>query len=121
MNEDVMMLFHFIIVPLLLLLVFLIMVAIHIYQRFHHYKWSPNSTPDENATFVNMEHATQISFLKICIKTTVFYSDGFIFTTYLANYDHLDYELQREIKILAGQAHMKAVKKHLAKELKHKS
>jgi len=122
--------FFFYVFPILAILVILNTIIVRIYRRFHHHNWAPDASPDENATFVKMEH-TSCGVIQPLLKTTVYYSDGFIFTTFLTEYDHhllgtvttikLDYAPQQENKTLAGRAHMRAVKKHLTKELKHKS
>lgn len=84
----------------ILLIVLIYLSARDIYWKFDHGKWSENAKPDFSATIIDIS-SNKVKYAKneAKYKTTVTFSDGFIFTTTKTkrknNFFHIRYQLTK--------------------------
>lgn len=82
-----------------------------IYSLFNHHEWRPNSKPDPNACIINIS-SEKVTYLKnkTKFKTTVLFSDGFVFYTH--DTDRTDHFFSYSISVNDAKIRDKAIDAH---------
>ena len=107
-----------VIIAILIIGVCVFFVCRAFYYLFDHSKWNVNAKPDYNASIINIT-SEKVECMKngVKFKTTVCFSDGFVFVTHKTNRKEgiftyqigIDQSLRAEIIKNAIAAHKEAV------------